>query len=490
MIALSRSVSRYVMLVALFVAATAAAACLWIAWCEFPVYAWNDVRLTPAFALCEGINPYPLIGEGPVFTWIYGPVGLFVNLPATLASSPLQALRIASGINALIVLGPLAFIILSSSELRARGWLPCALAFALGILFTPWPNLILQVPDHTAIACGLLSLWCLARRPEPNDARLAWVAALTSLAIWSKQIAIFLVVAQLTFFVMRGQRSLAWKYAICVSLFNLVVLVLFASIFGLSNLWLNLVEIPGRLGWADFLPRIKLRLGPIVWQILLPSLALLALWAAKRWPRRDSETIRFFQLGSLAYAAMLPIGLIALFKVGGDTNLLHSWDYLMPAALLWWLSTDLLPNKTIALTLAITAAALTARSDMWVFPKRPHVDHFIVAANLTAHYGNTIWFPQNPLITYFATGQLWHSEDGVSTRFLAGYGIKKADLKRHLPANLQAIAYPSVNTAPFSLPLLSELSQKNRIPYWVFYTRPAPPPDRREPAADVPTKQQ
>ena len=81
---------------------------LWGAWCEFPFHPWNDVRLAPAFAVRHGINPYPLLEGGPLFTWIYGPVGILVNLPATWATTALGAIQTASVLNALTVLAPLA----------------------------------------------------------------------------------------------------------------------------------------------------------------------------------------------------------------------------------------------------------------------------------------------------------------------------------------------------------------------------------------------
>ena len=116
---------------ALIAATLGALGCLWGAWCEFPSWAWNDVRLAPAFALRHGINPYPLLGEGPLFTWIYGPTGIFVNLPATFASTAQAAVQTACAINLLTVLGPPAIVFFGSEELRARGLAVPALALAL-----------------------------------------------------------------------------------------------------------------------------------------------------------------------------------------------------------------------------------------------------------------------------------------------------------------------------------------------------------------------
>ncbi|MEO7700412.1 MAG: hypothetical protein ABIZ04_14405 [Opitutus sp.] len=449
-----------------------AAACLWIAWCEYPVYAWNEVRLIPAFAFRDGINVYPNIGEGPVFTWIYGPVGFLVNLPATFASTPLRAVRIAGCINGLVVLGPLALIFLTATELRRRSPVTLPLALSLAVMLIPWPNLILQVADHTAIACGLISLWILAKRPTPKSADLALVAGLAVLAVWSKQIAVFLAAAEFSFLFLRGQRGAAWRYFGLFAFFNLIALAVFASLFGFANLWLNLVEIPARLGWADFISRLEFRRNSLVGQVLVPLVAIGLFLKLKGWPKRETESGRFLQLGILAFLAMLPVGLFAFFKVGGDINLLHSWDYLMPAALLYGLATEATPPKRVGLALAATVIALVVRSDISHYPKRPFVEHFAVATALTSQYPHKVWFPQNPIITYFADRKIWHSEDGVSTRFLAGYGIKEAELQRNIPPQLQALAYPSVNTFPFSLPLFADFNQKNTIPYWVFYTRP------------------
>jgi len=446
---------------------------LWIGWCEYPVYWWNEVRAVPAFALRDGINPYPRLGEGPLTTWIYGPVSIFVNFPATFAYTPLSAVQIGFVINALIVILPLAVIFFGSAELRARGRLACVFALSLSILLVSRFHFTLQVPDHTAIACGLLSFWCLARRSEPSGAQITIVAGLAVLAIWSKQIAVFLPAAHLGFLLLSGNHAAVRRYLVWFALFNVIAITGFIMMFGSANLWLNLVEIPGRLGWSDFASRLAFRKWALLGQVA-PSVGLFFLWRLRRWPARDRESGRLFQLGALAYLAMLPIGLVAFFKVGGDTNLLHSWDYLMPACVLLWLGSDR-PFSVSKVRLLVAAGFCLAicRSELATLPEWPFTQRFDFAAGLTARYPHAIWFPQNPLITYYADHRLWHTEDGVSTRYLAGYGVRKADFQRYLPPDLQAIAYPSVNTSPFSLPLLPEFSEETRIPYWMIYTRPS-----------------
>lgn len=454
-----------------FAAATLGAmACLWVAWCEFPFHAWNDMRLAPAFAVSLGINPYPLLGEGPLLTWIYGPVGILINLPATLANSAITALHMASLINATCVLGPLALLFFASPELRARGWAAGLFAFALAVLLVPRPNLVLQVADHCAIAAGLLANACLARRAIPSRRFLLLAAVATTLAIWSKQIAVFLPVAQVVYLAIHQNRALALRYVGILAGLNIVAALGFAWAFGWANLWFNLVAIPGQLGWADLLARLSLRPWLLAVQIGVPVFAMVVLWRSRCWPNGQAESGRSFQLGVLSFWAMLPIGLLGFFKAGGDINLIHSWSYWMPAAVLWWLvAAPAAVTKPIHLVAGVALALASHQTDLRSLPSRPFVQHFGVAAELAESHRGRLWFPQNPVLNYYLDDTLWHTEDGVSTRFLAGYGISEKAFRSHLPSPLDALVYPVANDSPFATRLLPELNRKFRYPYWMIY---------------------
>jgi hypothetical protein len=463
---------------ALLVAAVACLLCLWVAWCEFPVYSWNEARLAPAFALRHGINPYPPIGGGPLSTWIYGPVGIIVNLPATFAGSALDALHAASLINLAVLILPLALIFFTAQELAGRGRTVRWLALALAVLLIPRPNLVLQVADHVAVASGLLSCWWLARPERPSAINLIAAAAACAAAIWSKQITVFLVAAQVAYLFLIGERAAVVKYLLWLALFGGIALGAGVWAFGWANLWLNLVVIPGRLPWTgDLVARFAMRTWPLVAQIGLPSAGLLLLWFAKRWPRRESQSGRFFQLTVLAYGAMLPVGLAAYLKIGGDTNLLHSWDYLLPGALLAWLVAEKTHVPAQLRVAAVTVLVIALRwSDVVAVPSRPFADHIAAANQLMAAHPHRLWFPRNPIITFYADGELWHSEDGVETRYLANYGLREPDFRHHLPPHLEGVVYPSIVEFPFSMPLLSEFNQKISVPFWTLHTRaPATP---------------
>jgi hypothetical protein len=446
----------------------------------FPCFAWNELRLAPAFALRHGVNPYPLLGGGPLSTWIYGPVGIIVNLPATFATSPAGALHLASLITDLTIIAPLAVIFFGSRELRARGaWAPWT-ALALGVLLLPVTGFFFQVPDQSAIALGLLSGWCLARQPNPSAPRLAAAAALCVLAIWSKQLAVLLMPAHVAFLLVSRNRAAALRYLGWFAIFGLLAAGFCVAAFGWDNLWLNLVAIPGRLPWAGIAARLAVRPWELVAQVLLPPAGLVVLWRMGRWPDRTQESGRFFRFTVLAYVAMLPLGLAAFFKIGGDTNTIHSWNYLLPGCLLAWLAADRMTSSAPSRLLAVSLVALALHGkDLVALPTRPLTRHLEVAAQLATVYPHAIWFPQNPVITFYADGRLWQSEDGVRTRNLAGYAPREADFRRYLPPNLQAIVYPANEDVSLAAALLSEFSQRTALSYWTLLTRPSVRPAPR-----------
>jgi hypothetical protein len=480
------TVSRKIhgLLIAFVAAGTgiAAVSLLWRAWCEFPMYSWNEARLAPAFALRDGINPYPPIGGGPLFTWIYGPVGILINLPATFTTSAIGALHVASQINFLVLIIPLALIFFGSEDLKKCGASIRWFALTVAILLIPRPNLVFQVADHAAIAFGLLSCWWLSRNARPDNRQLGISALFCTLAIWSKQITVFIPVAQIIYLFLTNDRSAALKYLVWAGLFNLATLGLAVWAFGWANLWLNLVAIPGRLPWADDIgARFATRSWPLVAQIGLPCIALILLRITKMWPDKSSESGRFLLITVLAFFAMLPMGLAAFLKIGGDTNLFHSWDYLLPGLLIAWLVAE--KNHAVGLyrMLAVAGCAIALRwTDIISLPSRPFIASLESAQQLAAKYPGRIWFPRNPIITYYTDGSLWHTEDGVETRFLAHYGIREADFRRHLPSHMDGIAYPSSMDQPFSLSLLSEFDQTVKQPFWTLYIRSTPSPSKAQ----------
>jgi len=477
----SHSPGANLRLLALLASTLGALGCLWWAWCYFPQLAWNEVRLAPAFALRLGINPYPPIGGGPLSTWIYGPVGMLLNLPATLARDAIGALQIACLINFSLIIGPLACVLWGTAELRARGPVICGLALTLALLLVPSPNLVLQVADQAAVAFGVLSCWFLARHAEPRGWDLAAAAACSTLALWSKQTELFLCAGQVLYLLIVHRRRAALQFTAWLALGNGFALAAASTAFGFENLWLNLVVIPGHLPWADLPARLAMRPGAFVAQVVLPTLGLLLLWRRGSWPASASVRGRFFRISVMAFFALLPVGLTAYCKIGGDTNLLHSWSYLLPAIVLLGLADERGVAFRPGLLLAILACALAWQwPRLTALPARAHTQHLTMAGRLAAIFPGTLWFPQNPVTNYYADGRLWHTEDGIATRQMAGCGSTGSDFQEHLPPRLQAVAYPEQTRIYAVMSLLPDFTQRGTLPGWVVLTPPRPSLPPRE----------
>jgi hypothetical protein len=455
------------------VVGAAALLCLWTAWCEFPIHAWNEARLAPAFVLRQGINPYPAIGEGPLLTWIYGPIGILINLPATFAASAAGALRLGFLLNAAVLILPLVLIFFDRNALRSRDYELGWLGLLTAILLIPHLEFVFTVADHAAIFFGLMSGWHLARKAKPDRKDLMIAALFCGAAIWSKQITVAIVPAQLAYLVLTGNRGKLLEYCIHVASINLLILSLFTWCFGWNNLWLNLVAIPKALPWADSIAeKLSGRIWWLVCWLGLPSVGLIALRSWGLWPSADTSHGRFFQLSSLLFVTLLPAGMAAFFMIGGDTNSFHSWAYLMPATVLSWLAAEQKSSRRNFSVFALSLLAIMLNGTVLTqVPARPALHHLEIASEITQSFPHAVWFPRNPIITYYSDQRIWHCEDGIETRFLAGYGIREADFRRHLPVDMKAVVYPSIIESPFSLPLLSEFNDLHKVPFWSVYFR-------------------
>ncbi|MBC7367392.1 MAG: DUF2029 domain-containing protein [Undibacterium sp.] len=452
------------------VAGLGAAFFLWGSWCAFPDSNWNEMRLAPAFALRYGITLYPLVGDGPLSTWIYGPVGAAINLPATLADSPAHAIAVAGVINSLTLILPFALICGSDSSHRPPGLALRALVFALCILSLPSLCLIFQVADHAAAALGLLSTWILTRHRSPGTARIGWAAGLCVLAAWSKQTSALLAVAHILGLLAMRERGAALRYAIIVVGLAAATLGVTSISFGFDNLWLNLVEIPARLPWGDIGDKLDRRGGDfVIYVVIVP---ILALATARYAPPQDPATARLLRFALIAYTVFLPAGLAAFFKIGGDMNSLHAWYFLLPALVIAWVGyAQNHPARALG-PIIVTTLLLALRFPYFLsLPSTPANGKIRFAERFARANPETLWFPYNPVITFYSDNKLYHVEDGLATRHLAGLPLREQAFHRSLPSRLTAVIYPVVQTHRFSLQLIPAFRARTVLGEWAVFTK-------------------
>ena len=410
---------------------------LWTGFCFFPQIEWNLIRLTPTFMIAAGLPVYPGIDGGALTTWIYGPVPLLLNAPALWATDAIGALYWAGIVNLLIVVVPLAFatITLERGNLNHALW-----AFLAGLAL--WPNASLHYiqSDNSAVAWGLISMSLLTRSRGAAGRVSLLAAAIVALAIWSKQTAVSVLLAQCVWIGCIAGWSRALHYAITSGIICTVMAGVFAGWFGAGNLWLNLVQIPGNMPHVDDLfERLwAFRLHLAGW-VVLPALA--AVIARRGIWDRDSPWLLPF----IIWAATLPLGLLGAVNVGGATNSLYGALFLLPiaaTALIRFLSTKLGHSWQAILLggIGITVGAQIAA--MPLAPLQPRVQHLIEAEQLAQQFTGKLFFPWHPLVTFFAEDRIDHTEDGLYTRRVTGFDPTAETVRAHLPPQWSMTAIP------------------------------------------------
>jgi hypothetical protein len=411
---------------------------LWGCFCMFSAGGWNAIRLAPSFMWRAGVDPYPGPLAGPVTTWIYGPLPILVQWPATLAHNVVTALMVSGVINLLLAVIPLAGVV----QTQATPGTPMATrAWALLLALACWPavNLIFCLADNTAMACGLIVVALVAGTGPRDHARLWAAAATATLALWSKQTEFGPVLGQIAYLGFRyGGRAAAaqaLRTAATGGLFGLV----FCGLFGAEGLVYNMFVIPAALPFIN--PASKLEQYPPYFNYALTYVAgpvLLIVLQAKRLFHREHPALA----PVLVFACSIPFNLAGFLTIGGNTNSLHGAVYLLPAACLWLAAHRPGPGGWPWPAPLVLAAALAVQvAGQWPLPMRPQLTGLRQGAALARQFPGQVYFPWNPLLTYFSEGRFDHAEDGLIVRSLAGRPVPPPVVKAYLPPAMCVVAY-------------------------------------------------
>lgn len=412
---------------------------LWHCWCAFPQHSWNELRLQPSFLFAQGIPVYAEEQGGPLTTWIYGPLPFLLLLPATIVSSASAALLWAGTINMGIIVGSLGVFCLKMPTPRAVGLLPRLGAWAACLACWPRSSFQYLQADNFAVAFTLLGALVLMRNPTRSSSH--WLAAACSVAAAGcKQTALEGAAAQVVWLAITlGPREAFKQFgrlAVLGGLFGLLA----TSAFGFHQLWFNLVELPGKLPWdVDFIERLSL-LAPALFAHFAGGGVILLLLAERR-PIPPSEPV-FLLL--LCWLLAWPPGLASVLKLGGSWNSLHSGLYLLPALWLHLGQRVSAGSPFSILSVATTCAAVLiagARIGMTpAFANKPLTEHLQQASFLAREFPGQIWFPWNPIVTYYEEQRFDHTEDGLVIRQLARPTLSEPQLLAHLPPRWHATA--------------------------------------------------
>jgi len=417
-------------------AGIAAATWLWLSWCIFPLRSWNDIRLAPTFALTLGLPLYPG-AEGAASTWMYGPLPVWLNWPATWMPGPGEALLVAGGINAGFQVAAILTVCLAwptphSGPISLRGRL---LAAAVTIAIWPWANWQFLQADNYAVACGLLANLALARgRGEAG----AWGAAVLATAgLMCKQTSLGVPIGQLGWLAATAGAAPALRHTGRLAVAGCGWLALLVATTDPSCTWFTAILTPAGLPWAnDLLDRFN-DLGPhFALHLAIP----VATWL---WLMRRQATADLLLPSLVWLVAWLP-GLASAFKIGGTLNNLQGFPlWLPPAAVVVTATFSGLPRGRVirvglaVVTIAVLSGRIATRPvKIW----QPLIVAYEDARDLSRQFPGQIWFPWNPLVTVFSEGRLYQVEDGLYVRSLIGRPVFASVSRRHLPQQFGAIA--------------------------------------------------
>jgi hypothetical protein len=416
-----------------------AAVWLWVCWCIFPLRSWNDIRLAPTFGLALGL---PLYGgeDGPASTWMYGPLPVWLHLPATWAAGPGEALLVAGAINILVQLAAIVAVCMSwpVTSFPAPDRLSRLVAGCFVLAVWPWASWQFIQADNSAVACGLVANLLLARgRGGPA----AWpAAAFATAAVMCKQTSLAVPAGQVVWLAaVLGVRAAAWHVG-RLALAGVAWLAVVCMATDPAGAWYSAVVVPGGLPWTKAPGERLLDMAPFFAVHLLVPVAAWA-WLGRTGRAQD------LTLPTLVWLLAWPLGTASVFKTGGTNNCLQGFPLWLPAAAVVGVAAVICrtgKTRAVVAVAAISVLLLGARIatrpvKIW----RPTIDGYAEAVELSRRLPGMLWFPWNPLVTVHTEGRMYQTEDGLYIREVAGRPVPDAASRRHLPPRLSGRVLPS-----------------------------------------------
>lgn len=411
---------------------------IWCCLCAFPSQEWNDVRLRATFLIVDGLPLYPGLDAGLMTTWIYGPVMPLLMLPTALASTIDSALLIAGALNTGLLLGAFAFACLWWPQPMDRPW-PFTLrlgVLGVSLLLLPQNFFIFLQADNASLACGLVSLTCLARAQVRDKTHWWWLAAgFAGATAFSKLHGVTLLAAEIgwLWFAHSRSRAVQFELRLIPVCLGLLLVTLWLSPTPQAA-WAIIITIPSRLPFTSVLLRQLALLAPYYGlMVLLPGLLVLLVY----W--RHRQLASWLGLSTSVWLASLPLGIAGSLTSGGGYNSLHGAFYLLPIALMvlgssGWSQRTRLRRVSLALWLIGPTVLLALdATNILQLPKTPDTVLPIEAALISSEGKDRIWIPWRPLATRFATGRHVHDEDGLYVRQLTGLFPKYEHAFAYLP---------------------------------------------------------
>jgi hypothetical protein len=296
--------------------------------------------------------------------------------------------------------------------------------------------------------------------------------------VWTKQVDAPLVFAQAGWlWFARGRRPALEFFLAWTAVMAGIAVLLFALLDARSvilNLWTVPAQHPLVGGWAAARGELA-DLARYAFPLWVPAGLLLVVGLRRKAPDAIAGALL-----CAAAAALLPTGIMAAIKLGGDRNSLHSVYFLAAAAVpavggAWLLrlprGRDL--RAALVLTLATALLGLAVRQvrgypALTMLPPRCLSEEAFTFAR--EHPGRA-YFPWDPLATLLAEGKMYHFEYGVLDRQQAGMPLPPARLAPDVPGAIEFIAYPRSDYPLIMVRALPGFREAAMTADWRFYHR-------------------
>ncbi len=463
---------------------------------------WNGARLARAFLVTDP-SFFPLVGRGPLLASGHGPISFLFFVPATFTPNPTAALTVALAINVSLYLIPIAIVswlsVRQHLEQRRIYWIMLLMISSLLLTVDNTTlSYILSKPHVDIQAIFLATLSCLlltySEEQTKRSRLIKHLAAsgLISLAVWSKQLEMTILVAQALYLALVHGWRIAVQYMVTVAIFLAVCSLVIAGYYGIEPIRFNMFEIFSSHPRHDSLYEL-FRLGQqalfqdeilVFATLLLIATAIDAKLATKKniswlhlqdWARENTWLIFFF-----CAAVHFPIGVLANSKWGGHVNSLH-FHYYGLLCVLWLIpwTQRAIPRTKAAATAWIYAAILLLSvkhsESLLHLTEEPRQSIHQAAFDLLVEEPGKYYFPWYPLAHVMADGKVYHFEHMLVDWKSAGVEPTRQQLRDYFPEQLEYIVYHKSDRHTYTRDLFSRCFPEEPVEKkgvgWLYYKR-------------------
>ena len=412
-----------------------------------PANLTSDHRLAPTSAWLRGYKVYYPPEKGPALSTIYGPVTVWVFIPAGLFDSPVAAVRVGTAINIAFYYIPLAWLlwILSKAPKYSRCFEILMVGFALTIfneaLSKSWAMIHADAPAiGLALVACIFAILAIRTKTLPASLLAGFAAALSVL---TKQNMVAAVPVLFFYLLLcRGWKPCMGFLASFTGCVAILISISIGTLGPWSGFLYNVIYIPTHQ------PYLKVKVFPAFGELadlslvfVIVAVACLAYRSSKSgwpglrtWLKQNPSAFLLFTGLVLCVTSIL-----GRIKVVGDLNAFCPSLYLFLAACLVELlylresipEAAVLPTGVRAINLGrvITTAILlflvigSAPAEIYQLIEKPTRYPMQEAFEFSKQHPGEVYFPQLPLSSLLGERKLWHFAWGLSDRAKAGHPV-------------------------------------------------------------------